>query len=95
MIEFGYKEHKCECCGMTEWLGGSIPLELHHKNGDGKDFTLDNLVVLCPNCHTLTDNYGWKDFCRQRRHYDPDFQTYRCGSDRSGIFIVNGCAGQD
>lgn len=60
LVDEGYKEWKCECCGLTEWLGKPIPLELHHKDGDNTKNDLDNLELLCPNCHSLTDNYRWK-----------------------------------
>ena len=53
----GVKEKKCECCGLTEWLGQPIALELHHINGITTDNRLENLVILCPNCHAQTDNY--------------------------------------
>lgn len=49
--------HKCEKCGLTEWLGKPIPLELHHIDGRELNSTLENLILLCPNCHALTDNY--------------------------------------
>lgn len=60
LIEEGYKEFKCERCGLSEWLGGEIPLELHHINGDKDDNELSNLQILCPNCHALTPNYRWR-----------------------------------
>lgn len=61
LIEDGYKERRCECCGLTEWNGQPIPLELHHKDGNHDNNKLENLEILCPNCHALTDNYTGKN----------------------------------
>lgn len=60
LLKEGVKEAKCERCGNTEWEGGPIPLELHHINGVHNDNRLENLQILCPNCHALTDNYSGK-----------------------------------
>lgn len=49
--------HKCEKCQQETWLNNPIPLEVHHLDGDKLNNTLDNLQLLCPNCHALTDNY--------------------------------------
>lgn len=51
----------CERCGLSEWLGCRIPLEIHHINGRNDDNRLDNLQLLCPNCHSLTSNYRGKN----------------------------------
>ncbi len=51
------KKHQCERCGRTKWEGEPIPLEVHHINGNNKDNRLENLQMLCPNCHALTDTY--------------------------------------
>ena len=61
IIKEGLKEEKCEICGNTEWLGHKIPLELHHINGINTDNRIENLQILCPNCHATTDNYRGKN----------------------------------
>lgn len=61
LIKEGYKEHKCEHCGLTEWQGEPIKLELHHINGDNTDNRLENLQLLCSNCHSKTDNFRSKN----------------------------------
>jgi hypothetical protein len=55
-------EYKCQRtkCGISEWLGEPLTLELHHKNGNRKDNNFSNLELLCPNCHTQTHNHGGK-----------------------------------
>ena len=61
LISEGYKESKCECCKRIKWNGVKIPTELHHINGINTDNRLENLQILCPNCHALTDNYRAKN----------------------------------
>ena len=61
ILEEGIKEHKCECCGLTEWMGKPIPLEIHHKDGDRSHNELSNFELLCPNCHAFTDSYRGKN----------------------------------
>lgn len=61
LIKNGYKAEKCEKCENTEWLGKKIPLQLHHIDGDRKNNKLENLQLLCPNCHSLTDNFCGKN----------------------------------
>lgn len=61
LIKEGLKEAKCERCGNVEWNGLPIPLEVHHKNGDKENNELNNLEILCPNCHAQTDFYRGKN----------------------------------
>ena len=61
LLEEGYKEYRCECCGLTEWLEEPIPLELHHKDGNRFNNDLDNFQLLCPNCHAKTNSYRGKN----------------------------------
>lgn len=61
LLQEGIKPYKCEKCGLTEWLGQPIPLELHHIDGDRTHNEVSNYMLLCPNCHALTDSYRGKN----------------------------------
>ena len=61
ILEEGIKPHKCECCGLETWMNNPIPLELHHKDGNRHNNTLENYELLCPNCHAFTDSYRGKN----------------------------------
>ena len=58
LIEDGIKRNECEMCGLNEWMNQRIPLELHHIDGDRYNNELENLQILCPNCHSLTPNHS-------------------------------------
>ena len=64
---------QCEQCGSIEWLEKPIPLEVHHIDGDSLNNEMDNLKLLCPNCHALTDNYCGKNINGIQRVSDDDF----------------------
>ena len=51
------ERNACWECGLTSWRGKKISLELHHIDGDKKNNARENLMLLCPNCHTQTPNY--------------------------------------
>jgi len=61
LIREGIKTHKCECCGITDWNNKPTPLELDHINGINTDNRLENLRLLCPNCHAQTETYRAKN----------------------------------
>lgn len=61
LIKAGLKENKCERCGITEWNGLPIQCELHHIDGNTSNNSLDNLTILCPNCHSQTENFRSKN----------------------------------
>ena len=85
LLEEGYKDAVCENCGRREWMNGPIPLELHHRDGNHANVSLDNFQLLCPNCHALTPNYRSKGQLTQdeldQRESDLDI-------------IHNGCSNQ-
>jgi hypothetical protein len=71
LIDEGIKEDRCEECGITHWRGRKLSIQLHHKNGDGTDHRIENLELLCPNCHSLTDTYGGRNGHRRRKPRRP------------------------
>ena len=54
LVRAGLQEERCSACGIVDWLGARLALELHHVTGVGDDNQLENLTPLCPNCHSQT-----------------------------------------
>ena len=64
LIEEGYLTNKCVECGLTDTYNGKpIKLQLDHINGISTDHRLENLRIVCPNCHSQTNSYAGKN-CR-------------------------------
>ena len=68
LIRAGVKEAKCELCGWAERAAdGRIPVEIDHVNGDKTDNRLENLRILCPNCHALQPTHRGLNQKRRKR----------------------------
>ncbi len=61
LIRDDLKEHMCYECNRKTWNKKKIPLELHHKDGNSNNNSLENITLLCPNCHAQTENYKSKN----------------------------------
>lgn len=69
-IRYGVLEAKCVGCGLEEWtssFGTSSPLQLDHINGVNTDNRLENLRILCANCHTQTDTFCGKNIKKKSK----------------------------
>lgn len=61
LLQAGLKDGRCECCGLSVWRDQPISLALHHINGDRLDNRIENLELLCPNCHSQTDTFSGRN----------------------------------
>lgn len=62
--------YKCAICGISEWNGKTLSLELDHINGVNNDNRLENLRFLCPNCHSQTTTYGSRNQQKNESRYE-------------------------
>lgn len=90
LLNEGLKEHRCERCKNTEWEGEPIPLQLHHVNGIRNDNRIENLQLLCPNCHALTDNYCGKNKDSVKKDLRKSIEEVYGDADIKNIFAVGG-----
>ena len=58
LLNAGLLENRCQGCGLDKWLGGPLTIQIDHINGIREDHRLENLRMLCPNCHSQTETYG-------------------------------------
>lgn len=80
LIKDKIREAKCEECLLTHWRDQPIALELHHIDGDKLNNVLENLQILCANCHALTTNYRGKNIKMKKVISDKTKQCESCGT---------------
>lgn len=81
LFKEGLLEEKCSKCGLgNEWQGKFISLQLDHKDGDRCNNQIDNLRILCPNCHSQTDTFCGKakKKIKVRRTRNRTIRTNKC-----------------
>lgn len=61
LVAEGLIVERCAECGLSAWRGKRLALQLHHLNGNGLDNSVGNLVLLCANCHSQTDNWAGRN----------------------------------
>lgn len=81
LLREGVLEAKCTSCGGVQWMGRAIPLELAHLDGDKTNNQLENLRLICPNCHALTSTYRGKN---AKYPHIPALEEVRAGIERLG-----------
>ena len=69
--------HRCEVCGLSEWMGKEMPLVCDHINGNSEDNRVENLRLLCGNCNMQTDTFAGRNPKGSGRFYRR--QLYRQG----------------
>jgi hypothetical protein len=62
LLASGLFENECSRCGLKDWMGEPLTMHLDHINGDCINNRIENLRMLCPNCHAQTPTY-----CRKHR----------------------------
>ncbi len=61
LLNENIKINKCDECGIENWNGKTLNIELHHIDGNRSNHLLENLAMLCPNCHSQTDTFRAKN----------------------------------
>lgn len=67
----------CMSCGQKgTWNGRPLTMQVHHEDGDCENNKLENLKLVCPNCHTQTNTYGSRNNGNSTRQYKVVYRKY-------------------
>lgn len=66
LIRDGLLEAQCGECGISQWRGRPLSVQIDHINGIRDDWRVENLRMLCPNCHSQTDTFAGRNIKRRR-----------------------------
>lgn len=67
LLEAGILSNRCQECGISEWRGRPLSIQIDHRNGVRDDHRVENLRMLCPNCHSQTETFGVRNITKKRR----------------------------
>jgi hypothetical protein len=73
LLSAGILENRCDWCGLTEWRGKPLSIQLDHANGIRNDNRLENLRMLCPNCHSQTETFASRNWKIQSNPASPSW----------------------
>ena len=67
LLAAGILKNECSQCGISEWRGKRLSVQIDHINGNSSDHRLENLRMLCPNCHSQTETFGVRNWVNRRK----------------------------
>ena len=65
LLRAGIIVNRCDWCGLSEWRGRPLSIQIDHVNGIRDDHRLENLRMLCPNCHSQTETFAARNIKRR------------------------------
>jgi hypothetical protein len=83
LIKEGLLQNRCygDNCGINSWLGKSLSLQLDHINGDNTDNRIENIRLLCPNCHSQTETFCGKNTTKSKKNKGKNI--CKCGKPKA------------